>query len=403
MKVLPALEVGRRSILHCPALIQKNKRIHAPVFRELHQGHNGYRDLSKNRLLDIFGNAAWITLKHGPQVLCEVSHDVSSGGVSLCDKIVINKIFKKMEMQVTRAFKDVIKEIIAAAFKIPYIELIAVKSFMTIYNLRNSSLVSFHKNLIKSLYSNRYHYSQELESDTITDSQGSYDYDLTLLDHKSERTRPSLFLMDLNSKLANAKLDFVQSIQKGESHLELQSIFPELSIHGQHYELLHLIPEITNAQYIVEIGTASGCSLVSFLTSANVKYIDTFDINPLETNAGWVSKETNIKIANYLQKNSNRWQQHVVNLTINEEFNRYSEILNRADIIFVDADHTGFTENKLFSLFSQLDIDSKKLFIWDDIYLSSMVSFWNNLQFDKIDVSPLGHYSGTGISRMMTK
>ena len=66
-----------------------------------------------------------------------------------------------------------------------------------------------------------------------------------------------------------------------------------------------------------------------------------------------------------------------------------------ADFIMVDIDHTGRFEQKLIEFL--INEGWHGPIIADDIYLQSLVSWWDLLNVEKRDISHLGHYTGTGL------
>jgi len=78
--------------------------------------------------------------------------------------------------------------------------------------------------------------------------------------------------------------------------------------------LLLAIVETLNARQIVEVGTASGRSLCSFLSAPNIEFVTNFDIIPLSSNMGWISPESIDVMDQFLEENRDRWSQHVVDV-----------------------------------------------------------------------------------------
>jgi hypothetical protein len=181
---------------------------------------------------------------------------------------------------------------------------------------------------------------------------------------------------------------------------EYENIFetvPELRAADNHYLFLNSLAISTNAKRIVDLGTASGSSLCAFLSAKNVEFVDTFDITPLEKNSSWVSVESKDQINRFLSENHQRWKQHVVNLESLENWKLHRSQFNEADLILTDTQHLGDFESLMGKRFVA-ELNSKIVFIWDDIRLSSMCDFWDSLEMKKLDIGGIGHISGTGIS-----
>jgi hypothetical protein len=64
----------------------------------------------------------------------------------------------------------------------------------------------------------------------------------------------------------------------------------------------------------------------------------------------------------------------------------------------VDADHSSKLERLLVQRLEGL-VKPNVIFVWDDIRVSSMVRFWQDLKMIKIDAGGFAHFTGTGISK----
>jgi predicted O-methyltransferase YrrM len=172
---------------------------------------------------------------------------------------------------------------------------------------------------------------------------------------------------------------------------------PELRHNRNHYCFLTSTATALNAKIVIDIGTASGSSITAFLLAPSVKFVHSFDINPLEDNKEWVSKESFHHITNYLAQRKDNWVQHVSDLTLKSNFTTYASIFEQADIILVDIDHSGTSEQVLLNYFEST-VKKDCLIIWDDIRVSTLQQFWDKMSHPKLDVGSIGHSSGTGIS-----
>ena len=172
---------------------------------------------------------------------------------------------------------------------------------------------------------------------------------------------------------------------------------PELRHNRNHYCFLTSTATALNAKVVIDIGTGSGSSMTAFLLAPSVKFVQSFDINPLEDNKDWVSKESFHHITNYLAQRKDTWVQHVSNLTLKSNFTTYASVFEQADIILVDIEHSGTSEQALLNYFEST-VEKDCLKIWDDIRVSTMQRFWDKVTSPKLDVGSIGHNSGTGIS-----
>lgn len=172
----------------------------------------------------------------------------------------------------------------------------------------------------------------------------------------------------------------------------------ELAANDNHYMFLASLTHVLKAERIVEIGTASGSSLTAFLSVASVKHVDTFDIIPLADNTSWVSEDSFSLIDKYLVEKQGRWNQYVTDLSNEESWLLHLDKFIDADLIFVDAQHDSKLEKLLVQRLEGL-VKPTLIFVWDDVRVSSMVRFWQDLTMSKMDVGGFAHFSGTGVSK----
>lgn len=167
--------------------------------------------------------------------------------------------------------------------------------------------------------------------------------------------------------------------------------------YNNHYLLLTAIAKVTNAKNIVEVGTAAGSSLWSWLRLDNIKSVSTWDIFPIETCTGWFHNDAHQKLVETLIHNDERWTQYVERLDQESIWALRKEIFAQADIIFIDGPHNGTFEQALFQNILQLENKKNILLILDDIHVSSMLDFWHSIALPKLDATSIGHQSGTGL------
>ena len=166
----------------------------------------------------------------------------------------------------------------------------------------------------------------------------------------------------------------------------------------EHYKLLAGISAQKKNIKILELGTHKGQSAVC-LTYGN-KFdnnitLNTFDICDL------VFKECR----EWFKKNNINF--YIKNLFDNNIRETEKDFILSHDIIFIDIDpHEGILELDMYNWLKNNNF--KGLLIFDDIYLGrrhfgskadfSMSEFWEKIDNNyKIDISKLGHVSGTGI------
>jgi predicted O-methyltransferase YrrM len=169
----------------------------------------------------------------------------------------------------------------------------------------------------------------------------------------------------------------------------------------EHYKLFISISKQLKDAKILEIGTHNGNSAVA-LSYGNIDNnnitIDTYDIvDLLEPNPKQFFGDYNV---NYNLKN----------ILTQDYLNEHKDELLSYDIIFMDIDpHEGILEYQLYQWLKQNKYEG--IIIFDDIQLGlnhiannyrptkySMADFWNKVEEeDKLDLTHLGHWSGTGV------
>jgi predicted O-methyltransferase YrrM len=152
--------------------------------------------------------------------------------------------------------------------------------------------------------------------------------------------------------------------------------YPHLHDINEHYRLLNYITNLYEDILILDIGTAMGHSCLSLAQNKKNKII-TYDI--LERNHSFFNFYNNVIFKK---------------MDANEET---SENIKLAKIIFLDVDpHDGIQEKKFTDMLE--NIDFKGYLICDDINLNSgMKYWWDSIEYEKYDLTEIGHWSGTGL------
>ena len=257
------------------------------------------------------------------------------------------------------------------------------------------------------------------------------DYEITFIPLKNKYTPPDNDLQKISKKAFEIVLEDYNHYSKIKHNKNLSPIYN----FSDHYMLLKGIAESIEAKNIVEIGTASGLSLLSFLKSKYTKQVFTWDLYPIfptkdkknhvynATNtsmldnynklhnpegkyltgsaAGWVSNnDVKSYLENELHLYTKKYTQFVENIDDLETFNLRRDILENADLIFIDGPHNGIFEKSIYNKLKSLSFKKEVILILDDIKVSSMVMFWENIKFPKLDISHIGHITGTGIVKL---
>lgn len=71
--------------------------------------------------------------------------------------------------------------------------------------------------------------------------------------------------------------------------------------------------------------------------------------------------------------------------------------MEKANLIFIDAEKDGITEKKFLENFYKVDFEEKVMILLDDIRLWNMLKIWRDISRPRLDLTSFGHWSGTGI------
>lgn len=182
-------------------------------------------------------------------------------------------------------------------------------------------------------------------------------------------------MKELISSITNEVLD---SLNMGHKEYidneEYQKYFEENSS-KEHYRLLTFLSQNINDKTIIDVGTLKGCSALALSTNKRNK-VYSFNLN----------NELQLK---QLPENI----EFIVDDVIN---GKYDSVLLESEIILLDTFHDGTFELQFLNYLKQ--INWKGTLILDDIHLNEQMNlFWNNINEEKINITNIGHWSGTGI------
>jgi predicted O-methyltransferase YrrM len=155
-----------------------------------------------------------------------------------------------------------------------------------------------------------------------------------------------------------------------------RTINPKINGYGEHYALLSSLSlQMPDDSVLADVGTYQGYSAVALARNPKVRVV-TYDEIDFVTLA--------------LPKNVTR--------VLHVELERIAEIAS-ADLVLLDVSpHDGDKEQKFFDELRRRSFEG--ILILDDIYWKldkGMTSFWESITLKKIDVTAIGHYTGTGI------
>ena len=178
------------------------------------------------------------------------------------------------------------------------------------------------------------------------------------------------FLSITNETLDNLDMGLSSHI----NNVEYQKYYNEVSS-KEHYRLLTYLSINFNDKIFVDVGTLKGSSALALSTN-KTNQIYSFNItNQLELTE--IPDNVDFKIDNVINGN-------------------YNEILLNSHLILLDTFHDGGFELEFLNHLKTIGYSG--LLILDDIHLNNeMKYFWENINEDKLDVSHIGHHSGTGI------
>lgn len=160
---------------------------------------------------------------------------------------------------------------------------------------------------------------------------------------------------------------------------------------GEHYRLLAGLVRSVQPTTVVEIGTFQGLGSLALLDQlpANAQVV-TFDVIPWEEIEHSALKPSDFE--------DGRLHQELGDLSDPQVFEKHRELLERADMVFVDAPKDGVFEPAFLDLAVPLWRGSRRLVVFDDVRLMPMVQLWRDLPFPKLDITSFGHWSGTGLA-----
>ena len=159
---------------------------------------------------------------------------------------------------------------------------------------------------------------------------------------------------------------------------------------GEHYKLLAGLVEVLQPRLVIEIGTATGLSALTLLEKLPAEgRVVTFDVVPWQQYPGAVLRADDFAVG--------RLVQHIADLVDPAVSAAHRELLESADLIFMDAAKDGEMERSFIALFESLRFKGTPVALYDDIRLWNMLDIWRGIQRPKLDLTSFGHWSGTGL------
>ena len=159
---------------------------------------------------------------------------------------------------------------------------------------------------------------------------------------------------------------------------KLLEIYP-----GVYYKILCVILASLRPTLSVEIGTlrGTGTSCISHYSKETI----TFDILPVSFFTGVDSFSIDKKITQIL-----------TDIADEEEYLKYETYISKADFIFLDGPKDGKFERIVIPKIIN-SMKSTCILMIDDISFNNMSDLWHDINFDKLDFTSFGHWSGSGL------
>ena len=166
---------------------------------------------------------------------------------------------------------------------------------------------------------------------------------------------------------------------------ELFHLFP-----GEHYRLLAgLVAELAPNR-VVEIGTDRGLSALAMLAALPPgASLTTVDVKRWDAVEGTFLRDSDFA--------AGRLAQVVRDFGSRRAVDKHADLFRSAELIFIDGPKDGVFERRLLSNFESLGVRKNTLLVFDDIRLWNMLEIWWEIPHPKIDLTSLGHYTGTGL------
>lgn len=143
----------------------------------------------------------------------------------------------------------------------------------------------------------------------------------------------------------------------------------------EHYRLLTYLSKVFNDCNILDVGTFYGASALALSFNESNK-VYSFNLH------------NELKL--------NKIPQNIEFITDNIISGKYDSMILSSKLILLDTFHDGVFEQLFLDYLINLKYNG--ILILDDIYLNKyMEIFWEKISLDKIDITHLGHSTGTGV------
>lgn len=176
--------------------------------------------------------------------------------------------------------------------------------------------------------------------------------------------------------ISNQELDCIDMSQiQRDAYQDVNNYISEKS--GQnHYRLLAYISTLFDNKKILDVGTFKGWSALALSYNKNNTVISYDLCDSFPKSSSQLKENIQYRVGNFLND---------------------SALILEASFIFLDVDpHDGIQEESIFRKLNEIGF--KGVVMLDDIhYFGGMNKFYNNLTQRKIDVTHIGHSTGSAI------
>jgi predicted O-methyltransferase YrrM len=163
---------------------------------------------------------------------------------------------------------------------------------------------------------------------------------------------------------------------------------------GEHYRLLGGLMQVLKPRTVVEIGTFTGLSAITMLKYlAGDARLATFDLQKWDAFSDTVLTPRDFA--------GGRLVQHLENLSDADVFARHRELIASAEFMFIDGPKDNVFEYRFMELLRTVRFGRPPILMFDDTRLWSMLRFWRQLPYPKMDMTSFGHWSGTGLVELV--
>ena len=160
---------------------------------------------------------------------------------------------------------------------------------------------------------------------------------------------------------------------------------------GEHYRFLNSVIKCLNLKNVVEIGTWTGMGSRSILDGNQDVVLNSFDI------ISWDQIDAPSHLDHEFVYHNSQFNQIIADLSCPSTFAKHFDLLDGADLIFLDGPKNGSFEYKFIDLLRKLSKKDLRILVIDDIRFLNMADLWLDISSPKLDATSFAHWSGTGV------